>query len=87
MVGYKWTRGRARGGNVREDMKGQMYKATVRPLDLALGKIGAIRNFRPEEEHDYSGCWVRLEGVREWMLRNCEGVPAKFQGREDGGLY
>lgn len=28
MVGGKWTRERARGGNVGEEMKGHVYKAT-----------------------------------------------------------
>lgn len=44
------VRERAGGGDVREEIKGQMcVEGTVRPLDLALGKIGAIGKFRPEE--------------------------------------
>lgn len=45
-----WVRERAGGGDGREAVKGQMYMGgTVRPLDLALGKIGTTGTFRPEE--------------------------------------
>lgn len=87
MAGVKWVRERAGGGDVREETKGQIYRATVRPLDLALGKIGATGKFRTEGWYDYSGCWLRLDGVGEWMQKDSEGAPAKTQGREDGSLY
>lgn len=60
VAGDKWVRERAGGSDAREAMKGQTCRArglwaSVRPLDLALGKVGAMGQFGPEEGHGHSG--------------------------------
>lgn len=54
VAGDKWVREGAGGSDAREARKGQMCGAhglwaLARPLDLALGKMGAMGQFRPEE--------------------------------------